>query len=311
LHLEKARESSLLAVEAYNKPATHFKSYGYIVLMTMAWTALFHAIFFMRKTKPFYKKENGRYIKQDGDCKHWELCECLRQYYGPDTQNPVRRNLELFIPLRNKIEHRHLPQLDPTIFGECQAMLLNFDDALDKHFGPKYRIRESLSFTLQLFPRTENLGEAVRRHSGLDEVLSFVEQFRSTISTDAQQSGKFAFKAFLIQVANHKSANALPIQYVNYDKLDPSERNALDKFAVFVKLREHPVANANTFKAGYVVREVQKALGNPKVQRIGREVDKFNLHVHLLCWRKHGIRPAAKDPKPELTNPLYCRLLAV
>jgi len=30
--------------------------------------------------------------------------------------------------LRNKIEHRSMPQLDPSIFGECQAMLLNFDE---------------------------------------------------------------------------------------------------------------------------------------------------------------------------------------
>lgn len=43
--LNKARESALLAVETYNKPATSFKSGGYIVLMCIAWTSLFHAIF--------------------------------------------------------------------------------------------------------------------------------------------------------------------------------------------------------------------------------------------------------------------------
>ena len=34
--LSKARESALLAVEVYNKPATKFKSGGYVVLMTIA-----------------------------------------------------------------------------------------------------------------------------------------------------------------------------------------------------------------------------------------------------------------------------------
>jgi hypothetical protein len=53
--LEKARDSALLAVEIYNKPAVKFKSGGYITMMVIAWTALFHSIFFMGKAKPFTK----------------------------------------------------------------------------------------------------------------------------------------------------------------------------------------------------------------------------------------------------------------
>src|SRR5207244_4538967 len=92
---------------------------------------------------------NGRYEKRDGDYRHWELGECLSQYYGSDTSNPARKNLGFFIPLRNKIEHRSMPELDASIFGECQAMLLNFDEMLEKEFGAKHCIRESLSFSLQ------------------------------------------------------------------------------------------------------------------------------------------------------------------
>lgn len=44
--LEKSRDSALLAVETYNKPAVKFKSGGYIVLMVISWTSLFHAVFF-------------------------------------------------------------------------------------------------------------------------------------------------------------------------------------------------------------------------------------------------------------------------
>jgi hypothetical protein len=69
--LEKARDSAILAVEVYNKPAVKFKSGGYITLMVIAWTSLFHAIFFKRKTKPFHRKSNRRFEKIDGDFKHW------------------------------------------------------------------------------------------------------------------------------------------------------------------------------------------------------------------------------------------------
>lgn len=65
------------------------------------------------------------------------------------------------IPLRNKIEHKSLPQIDPDLFAECQAMLLNFDKILELEFGLDYCIRESLSFSLQLFPSLENLAAAV------------------------------------------------------------------------------------------------------------------------------------------------------
>jgi uncharacterized protein DUF3644 len=123
--LEKARDSGTLAVEVYNKPAVKFKSGGYITLMVIAWTSLFHAVFFKRKLKPFYRKESGRFVKLEGDYKYWELDECLNQYFKTDTGNPVRKNLEFFIPLRNKIEHRSMPELDASIFGECQAMLLD------------------------------------------------------------------------------------------------------------------------------------------------------------------------------------------
>ena len=202
--LQKARDSALLAVEIYNKPAVTFKSGGYITLMVIAWTSLFHAIFYRKGVKPYYRKPNRRYERVDGDYRHWELGECLKQYYGDDTGNPVRKNIEFFIPLRNKIEHRSLPEIDSSIFGECQAMLLNFDTLLEQELGTRYCLRESLSFALQMFPLTSNLAEAVKRNRAAKAAVEFIEQYRSSISADVHQSGQYAFKAFLIQVANSK-----------------------------------------------------------------------------------------------------------
>ena len=92
--IRKARDSALLAVEVYNRPAVAFKSGGYVTLMTIAWTALFHAIFFHRRIKPYYRRDERNpkswYQKVDGDYKHWELCECLKRYYENDTGDPVR-----------------------------------------------------------------------------------------------------------------------------------------------------------------------------------------------------------------------------
>jgi Domain of unknown function (DUF3644) len=306
MSLEKARDSALLAVEVYNKPAIKFKSGGYICLMMIAWTALFHAIFFRKKIKPFYKKESGRYVKIEGDNKCWELDECLRQHFKTDTGNAVRNNLEFFIPLRNHIEHRSMPELDAGIFGECQAMLLNLDEMLEKEFGGKYCLRESLSFSLQLFPSSESLSDAVKHRPASKPVLDFIQRYRSTVSPDAIASGKYSFKAFLIQVANHKSEKALPIQFVHYDKLSEEERKQVSQFVAMVKFKEVPISNLNVMKASQVAKKVQMALGNPKIQRGSKQVDRFNVSVHSICWKKYGVRPALGVPNPEKTDYRYC-----
>ena len=41
-----------------------------------------------------------------------------------------------------------MPGIDINIFGECQALLFNFEDLLTKEFGCKYAINESLSLCI-------------------------------------------------------------------------------------------------------------------------------------------------------------------
>jgi len=303
--LDKARDSALLAVEVYNKPAVKFKSGGFITLMVIAWTALFHAIFYKRKRKPF-RKEHGRFVRIDGEFKHWELAECLAQYYKTDTGNPVRKNLEFFIPLRNKIEHRSMPELDPTIFGECQAMLLNFDEVLEKEFGARYCLRESLSFAVQLFPSNQSLIQAVKQNPAAKTVSQFIERYRSAISPEVQASGKYSFKAFLIQVANHSSNEALPVQFIHYDKLPDSQKQEIARFVTFTKTKEVPVSNKDKMRPTDVVKKVQVGLGDPKTARGTKQVNKFNENIHAKCWRFFKVRPPGKSTIPSDTNPKYC-----
>ena len=80
-----------------------------------------HLIFLRKRIKPFYKKKGStsRYEKVDGDYKTWDLTECLRQYYKEQSTAP-RKNLEFFIALRNKIEHRFLPDLDVEILANAK-----------------------------------------------------------------------------------------------------------------------------------------------------------------------------------------------
>ena len=305
--LEKSRDCALLAIETYNKPAIKFRSGGYVVLMVISWTSLFHSIFYRDKIKPYRRKKGSqRFEMKEGDYCYWSLEECLQEYFKSDTQNPIRKNLEFFIPLRNKIEHKSLPQIDPDLFAECQAMLLNYDKILEKEFGLDFCIRESLSFSLQLFPSSENLAAAIKSNPDAKKVKAFIEKYRSTLTTDILESGQYSFKAFLLQVANHQSADALPIQFIKYDQLTAEEKENVSKFAVLVKEKEKPVSGKDLLLPSKVVKLVQKGLGNPKVDRNGVKKDKFNADTHTRCWKKYNVRPNNGATNPSTTDPRYC-----
>lgn len=307
--LEKSRDAALLAVENYNKPAIKFRSGGYIVLMTISFTALFHAIFFKRKIKPFYRKDNSnRFRRREGDYEYWELKTCLKEYYKTDTSNPVRKNIEFFIPLRNKIEHKSLPEIDANIFGECQALLLNFDSILEHEFGEEYCLKESLSFSLQLYPSKNNLNKSLSISSDAENTLKFIEKYRSSLSHETIESGKYAFKAFLVQVANHKSKEALPVQFIKYDDLTDDEKGRVKRVTALIKEKivEKPVSNKDLLLPGQVVKEVQQLLGNPKKNSNGKEKDKFNPDTHTRCWKKYEVRPKKNSENPANTKEEYC-----
>lgn len=294
-YFDKARESALLAVEVYNKPGTKFKSAAYIALMVIAWTSLFHAIFVKQGKNPYKKKKNGRYETVDGDYRHWELADCVNNYWGSDTSNPMRKNLEFFIPLRNKIEHRQIPELDSSIFGECQSLLLNFDSLLGKHFGAKYQLREVLSFSLQMFPSGQSFAEAAKGSKNAKEIKKFIENYRTTLGASVSASDQYAFKAFLIQVANHQSADALPIQFIHRDQLSPEQQDQLESFTVAVKWKKPNVSNTGLLKPKDVISAVQSQLGK-----------KFSIHLHTLSWKRYSVRPPSGSKKPEATQTKYC-----
>lgn len=305
ISLNKAIDSALLAVDVYNKPATKFKSGGFVVLMIIAWTSLFHAIFFNRKIKPFRKRPHKRnYEKRDGDYVYWELAECLNEYYKNEQANPIKVNLELFIPIRNMIEHKSLPEIDSDLFSECQSMLINFDDVLEKEFGEKYCIRESLSFSLQLFPSNKNIDQSLSRNKESLRVKDFISKYRSSLSHDILDSGQYSFKAFLIQVSNHNSKDALPVQFIQYDKLSEAEKRNVKRVVALVKHKTVPVHNQGLFKPKQVVLKVKEALGNEKIHRNGKLCDKIHMGIHTNCWKYYKVRPINGDPTK--TRAEYC-----
>ena len=93
----KARDCAILAIDIYNRPIAAFRSQGYIVLMIIAWTSLFHAIYEQNDDDYFYKDKQGNPVLIDGDKKAWELDRCIDKCNNMISE-AVKQNLRLFQP---------------------------------------------------------------------------------------------------------------------------------------------------------------------------------------------------------------------
>lgn len=305
--LNKARESACLAVEVHNKPLVTFRSGGYIVLMHIAWTALMHAIFFRWGIKPFYRETDRpeRFAKIDGDYKGWELGTCLDEYFGEEA-SPVRENLKLFIGLRNKIEHRSLPELDRRVFGECQAMLLNFEDMLFQQFGPEHALTESLSLALQFSHlRDPEQATAIRSlHAPLPaDIAEYIESFRSSLSDEIRNDLAFSYRVFIIpRVANHEGSADVAVSFVQYDPANPEHMEKYKNLVAMLKPQVTQVANQGRLKPDDVCRAVQ-----PVVREVCGANAKFNAsYHHAAACQFYRVRPPARAADPTKTSTQYC-----
>lgn len=301
-NLKKCRAAAIAAVDSYNRPGPKFRTAIYVVLIVLAWQAFFHAYFYQQKRKPWYlsrtskHKKGVRYEKVDGEPKHWELGKCLREYFR-DKNPPERKNLEFLMGLRNKIEHRHLPQLDPTLYGECQAALLNLEDYLARQFGDQYGLQDSLSVSLQFSRiRPEEQKKALKslaREAGT--VMEYIDAFRSGLSDDALNHPGYAYRVFLVpKIVNRENPADSAIEFVHFDDAD-EEQAALRRMNVLIKDKQVPIANLDVKKPAEVVAAVSGAL--PIV---------FNMHHHTTAWKHFGVRPESGSGQPQHTDSSYC-----
>lgn len=303
-NIAKCRNAALAAVDAYNRTGPRFRTAHFLVMIVIAWSAAFHAIFYSRGERPWYRTRTSgsgtgvRYQKIDGEPKHWDLKECLKRYY--DGQNPPERmNLEFLLGLRNKIEHRHLPELDATLYGECQAALLNLEELIAREFGPRHALQEQLAVSLQFsrtIPSEKKKAAKVLASESAKSVTDYVERFRGRLSSTILNSMRYSFSVFLVpKVANRKSAADACVEFIHVDEASEAEQSRLEKLNVLIREKKIPIANLELRKPSQVVEEL-------------REVIPFevNMTVHTEAWRHFNIRPPGNSAQPERTQTDFC-----
>lgn len=284
----KAKEAAILAVDIYNRPATSFRSQGYIVMMIIAWTALFHAIFDQQMMDYFCKEKDGTVKMIDGDKKAWELKTCINKC-GSIIDGATKENLKLFIMLRNKIEHRHVPEFDLEIFGECQSLLLNFEELLTQKFGFYYALNSTLSFPLQV-TSVRNLAQikAIKKVQSkhYEELKQYIDAYRANLPDGIYGDNRFSFRVFLIpQIGNHPTSADKAIEFIKYDPKNKEEFDELKKQIAFIKEKRIPVANQGKFRPSMVCVLVENQLNK-----------KFSVFNHTQAWKYYKVRKSNYQP---------------
>ncbi len=295
--LDKAKESCLLAVDIYNKPKTSFKSGAYIILMNIAWTSLFHAIFHHNKKNYFYKKkDNPRYYEKiDGRKKAWELGKCTNVYFKECDKEevPIKSLFDFFIPLRNEIEHAFLPELDEDIFGECQSYLYNFEYILSKEFGNEHKINENLKYSIQ-FSNSDLDNEKIKSKD-YTLLKNKIVKFREKLPDEIYYSDKYRFQAVLVPINNPNKAD-VSIKFIKKEELTSENQKILDDMLVVISEKKFPISDMNMVKSGEVSKEIKKRL----TEHYGVDI-KFDAgHYHNKCC----IEYKCKSPDKSIKKPL-------
>jgi len=295
--VEKAREAAVLAIDIYNRPMTVFRSQGFIVMMIIAWNSLLHAIFETEGIDYHYYDKNGQPEIVDGDKKTWELSTCIHRC--SKLTEAVKRNINFFIGIRNKIEHRYAPAIDMAIFGQSQALLYNFETLLTKDYGTYYSLNNTLTIPLQvIMERPSWQAESMKRFQAkhYQEIREYIDAYHAGLSEEVQASQEYSFRVYLVpKIGNHKSSSDVAIEFIKYDPDKPEKFQDIEKQIVAIKgNRTIQVANQGKLKP--------KAVSTIVASRICR---KFNLSDHTKAWKFYNVRSSAKQA--EGCDTKYCQ----
>lgn len=274
----KAREAALAAVQHYNNPTSIFRSGNYIILMVIAFTSLFHAIFKRDKVNfedATRKTKNGKPYLWDAERSVNYYATYYKTKIVKSELAAIVKNLELMVPIRNDIEHQFMPELDHFIVGHCQAMLMNFERILIEEFTNYYTLNTSLSLALQFSTqRSVDVANSLKRFQSdeFQELRKEITRFHASLPLDIYTNPSFAFKVYLIpKIGNHPNSSDVAIEFVPLHKIDPLKVAELENSIIAIKEEKVEVlkdtGKTHPYLQSEVVDKLQKSLGKKIVNR--------------------------------------------
>ncbi|MGO8961955.1 MAG: DUF3644 domain-containing protein [Streptosporangiaceae bacterium] len=281
--LNEAKRLAVRAVDEYNCSTGHYGDF--IGTMVRAWLYLLQAEFQRDKIDYRYKNQDGDPILIDGEPKLWDALKSAKERF-PTANDPVRINLELFIALRNKVEHRYEHALKAAAGGRAHALVINFEQELVAQFGVQHSLADQLRFPLFVEsitgPERKDTIKAARALRAAQTVLA---KFDADLDSEVLDDQRFDFRVRLVPMLGPKSEADAAMEFVKLDELTDDERKVMIEAGrsgrVVTKVKKVPVSSAGCMLPKRVVSEVQK-----------RVPYDFNMGVHTRLWKHFQLHPA-------------------
>lgn len=125
--LDKATEAFVLAIELYNRPSIRYRVEGFAFFICNAWELMLKArIIGSKGIDAIYYKDNPQ--------RTITLERCIASVFTND-KDPLRKNLEDIIRLRNTSTHFVVEEHEQIYVGLFQACVSNFDDKMLEFHG--------------------------------------------------------------------------------------------------------------------------------------------------------------------------------
>jgi hypothetical protein len=298
--LQESRRQACVAIDFYNRSGDERSYLDFVIHMHLGWQYLLQAERVRDGLEIHYRDSKNRYLRtKDGDKKTWDLQSCADARF-PMPSDLVRANLEFFIGLRNKVEHRYQDSLIAATAGQAHALVINYETELVGSFGGGESLGEYLRFpvfvqTLSRAVAREQL--AMRRRLPAD-VKTYITEFESSLDKRVSESERYDYRVLLVQVKGSKTEADAAVTFVRAEDLTEERLKQMEA--------EGKVG------AGVIVekqRDVMHSdeLAPAEVLALMDASSPFRLnmwHFTELC-KLHGVKPKKGQP-PVRTDRRYC-----
>jgi hypothetical protein len=303
--IQTSHAEACLAVRLYNDPAEERSFEGFVVHMHLAFLYLLHAALCRDGIDIRYRRrDNPRRLERvDGEPKRWELAKCVAERRERD--DPVRRNIEFFIGMRNKIEHRYASRADLALNaaagGHAQALLLNYENELVTQFGIGASLAGRIRFPVFIGSFTDAGERTLRqlRKSLPAPLRRFIADFEAGLPPGVADDQRYELRLRVVNELAPRDPDALAIQYTRLDDLSAEEKETVEKLGrkgvVVIREQQRGVLNYQLLKPREVTAKVAEQI--PFV---------FNMAHFVTAWKALRVRPAAGADHPERTDEKYC-----
>lgn len=125
LLIEKSKEAFLMAIEIYNKPTIKYRVEGFSFFICNAWELMLKAYLIQKNGEPSIYYKNGRTLSLEA---------CIKKVFT-NNKDPLRKNLESIIDLRNTATHFITEDYEQIYAPLFQANIINFVNKANKLVG--------------------------------------------------------------------------------------------------------------------------------------------------------------------------------